>query len=454
MKTNITYIGAIGLHAALGMLIYFNESLAKLYFFGAFFCFLHQVVVVSGDKKTFEVLKACAYFVGIEVFMRTTKGSVSYEASKYLVVLFAMIGMFYRGVSGKAFPYFIYLLLLVPSIFVASTTLRYDANFRTNVAFVLSGPVCLGVAALFCYDKKVSSKQIQAVMLYMLFPLIAHMVYNFFYTPDIKEVITSTASNTAASGGFGSNQVATVFGLGMFVLTVRFFMKSPTLTLKILHISLFAFLSFRALVTLSRGGIYAAVIAVIAFLVIYYGYVNTRKRNQIAQLLVLFCLSIFAIWTYTSIQTNNMLDKRYANQDALGREKEDVSTGRVDLFIEELEGFMSSPFWGIGSSRAKDLRIETKGHGLASHNEISRTLAEHGFPGVVILMILIFVPLYYRSQNKKNLFFYAFLCLWFATINHSGMRIAMPAFIYALALLNVTHEKRPLHRKQLKKPAV
>ena len=31
-----------------------------------------------------------------------------------------------------------------------------------------------------------------------------------------------------------------------------------------------------------------------------------------------------------------------------------------------------------------------------------------------------------------------------------SMRIAMPAFIYALALLNVKDEKRPLHRKQLK----
>jgi len=432
------------------MLIYFNTSLAKLYFFGAFFYFLYQIIRVADNKKTYEVLKACAYFVGIEVFMRTTKGSVSYEASKYLVILFVMMGMFYHGISGKAYPYFIYLMFLIPSIFVASTTLSFDANFRTNIAFVLSGPVCLGFAALFCYDKKVSSKQLHNVMLYMLLPLIAHMSYNFFYTPDVKEIITNTASNTAASGGFGANQVATVFGLGMFILAVRFFVKSPTLPLKLLNISLFAFLSFRALVTLSRGGIIAAIIAVVAFLVIYYGYINSRKRNQLIQLLILFCFGIFAVWTYTSTQTNNMLDRRYANEDSLGREKEDISTGRIELFVEEIEGFISSPFFGIGSSRAKDQRIEDTGQGVISHNEVSRTLAEHGFFGVIILMILIFKPLYYRSQNRNNVFFYAFLCLWFATINHSGMRIAMPAFIYALALLNVTHEKRPIHRKPLK----
>ena len=54
------------------------------------------------------------------------------------------------------------------------------------------------------------------------------------------------------------------------------------------------------------------------------------------------------------------------------------------------------------------------------------------------------------SINKKNYFFYAFLAFWFATINHSGMRIAAPSFLYALALLNVTYEKNPIHRKQIK----
>ncbi|MBU2929538.1 O-antigen ligase family protein [Winogradskyella psychrotolerans] len=345
-------------------------------------------------------------------------------------------------------------MFLVPSIFVASTTLSFDANFRTNIAFVLSGPSCLGFAALFCYDKQVTSQQLQRVLLFMLLPLIAHATYNFFYTPDLKDIISNTASNTKASGGFGANQVATVFGLGMFILTVRFFMKSPNLGLKLLNIGLFGMLTFRALVTFSRGGVIAAIIAILAFLIIYYGYVSVKKRVELIQLLGLFCFGVFAVWLYTSTQTSGMLDKRYANKDSLGREKADISTGRTDLFIEEIDGFINNPIFGIGSSRAKDQRIEDSGQGVISHNEVSRTLAEHGIFGVFILIILIFKPLYYRAQNRNNVFFYAFLCLWFATINHSGMRIAMPAFIYALALLNVKNDKRPIHRKQLKEQAV
>src|SRR5690606_15084608 len=111
--------------------------------------------------------------------------------------------------------------------------------------------------------------------------------------------------------------------------------------------------------------------------------------------------------------------------------------------------FLSSPFIGIGASRVKNRRVEISGNHLPSHNEIGRLLSEHGFLGIVILIILIFTPLFYYSSNNKNIFFYAFLAFWFATINHSGMRIAAPSFIYALALLNVTHEKRPVHRKQI-----
>ena len=117
-------------------------------------------------------------------------------------------------------------MLLVPSVFVASTTLSFDANFRTNIAFVLSGPFCLGVSALFCYDKKVTKKQLNNMLVYMVMPLISHTAYIFFYNPSVRDVLTGTGSNRAASGGWGANQVATVLGLGMFIIAIRLFSKS------------------------------------------------------------------------------------------------------------------------------------------------------------------------------------------------------------------------------------
>ena len=170
-------------------------------------------------------------------------------------------------------------------------------------------------------------------------------------------------------------------------------------------------------------------------------------RNKVLGVFVLFIGALALAWVISSNQSGGLSEKRYANQNAAGIEKEDISTGRTDLFINEIEGFVESPFWGIGSSRAKDQRIEEDGQGVTSHNEISRTLAEHGIFGVMILVILLFKPLNMRTSNPQNYYFYALLAFWFATINHSSMRIAAPAFIYGLALLNVRNEKPSIRRK-------
>lgn len=449
MKTNITYITAIGFHVAIGLLIYFNEALAKVYFFTALCYFVYRIIMVSERYKTYEVLKACAYFVGAEVLLRTTRGAISYEAGKYLVILFVIIGMFYKGISGKGYPYFMYLMFLVPSIFVASTTLSFDANFRTNIAFVLSGPVCLGMAVLFCYDKRVSFEQLAQILYVMILPIIAHTVYIYFYTPDLRDVLTSAASNRAAAGGWGANQVAAILGLGMFIMAIRLFTHSPNIRLKLLNASILGLITFRAITTLSRGGVITAVLAILVFLFFYYQRISPRKRNEIVAIFGLLCISLAMTWFVSMSQTDGLVNLRYANKDHLGREKKDITTGRGELFAHEMEGFITNPFFGIGSSRAKDQRIEIEGQGVTSHSEFSRTLAEHGIFGVMILLILIFKPLDLRFKNKQNYYFYAFMAFWFLTINHMSMRLAMPAFIYALALLRVTHDKRPVHRKQL-----
>lgn len=432
------------------MLIYFNETLAKVYFFLALIIFIYRIVVASNDNKTIEVLYACAYFVGAEVLLRMTRGAISYEAVKYLVIFFTTMGMFYKGVSGKGYPYFLYILLLIPSIFVASTTLSFDANFRTNIAFVLSGPICLGWAALFCYEKRVTIKQLNLLLLFMVLPIISHTSYIFFYNPSVETVLRNTGSNFASSGGWGANQVATVLGLGTFILASRLFVKSPNIGLKVLNAVLFCAVGFRAIVTFSRGGVITAIMTIAFFLFFYFLSTTRSKRTSIVSMLLPFLLVLSLTWMISLNQTNGWIELRYENKNHLGMKKDDITTGRGELFQKEIEGFLSNPFLGIGSSRAKDRRIEIEGQGVTSHSEISRILAEHGIFGIIILLILIFKPLILRSQHSKSYYFYAFLVFWFATINHSSMRIAAPAFIYSLSLLVVTDEKNLVHRKQIR----
>src|SRR5690606_14754830 len=164
-------------------------------------------------------------------------------------------GMYFKGTSAKTVPYWIYLLLLMPAIFVASQSMESTlANFRTSVAFNLSGPFCLGISALYCYYKKVTKEQFSKVLLMMLLPLLTNMTYLYFRTPSIGEALMSGVnSNFEASGGYGPNQIATVLGLGAFILFIRLFtIKNKVINL--LDLSLFGLMMYRAIVTFSRGG--------------------------------------------------------------------------------------------------------------------------------------------------------------------------------------------------------
>jgi len=149
-----------------------------------------------------------------------------------------------------------------------------------------------------------------------------------------------------------------------------------------------------------------------------------------------------SVWTYSVTQTGGLIENRYANKDARGREKEDRLGGREEIAKTELNMFLDNPILGIGVGRNKEYREEVTGIVAASHNEITRLLAEHGSFGIVAILILLITPLVLYFQNKYNFFVLSFYFFWLLTINHAAMRLAAPAFIYALSLLSVTFENK------------
>jgi O-antigen ligase len=446
MKLSLYYKLLI-FHIILAIGVFVFKPMALVYFLFIAVFLSYKILKVSKKRKSFYVLMACTYIVGVEVFLRMNGGTVFYEASKYLVILFMTLGIFSNGFSNTALIYLVYILLLIPGIFVAVAEMGFETDIRRAVAFNLSGPICLGVSALFCFKRSVSYKQIKYILLALALPIVSTMVYLVLYTPDLQEVITSTGSNFAASGGFGPNQVATVLGLGIFVYAIRFFTSKTFNFQKLLDLTILGLLGFRALVTFSRGGVITSLIMILCFLGLYYIKVNFKTKMRLKVTTVLFVGLMAITWLLSSIETSGFLDKRYANQDAAGREKADISTGRTELFAFEFGAFLEHPFWGIGVGKVKEVRLNETGIEAASHNEMSRILAEHGLFGLLAFLILLLTPLVYRLKNRTNLFFFSFYFFWLLTINHSAMRIAAPAFIYALCLLNITYDKPSVHRK-------
>ena len=445
-----SYIVQIIFHLGIAIGIYLFEPLSKIYFLGIVIVSIYSIVHAPPQKRYIYVLISCSYLVGAEVLLRMTGGNLLYEASKYLIILFLLIGIFLGdGVGKRSYVYFIYILVLLPGIIVATSSLDFETNIRRAIAFNLSGPFCLGIAALYCYKRQVSIKFLQDVLLAALLPIVSTTFYLFLYTPSIEYILSGTQSNFQASGGFGPNQVSTILGLGMFAIAGRIFLQSKTMFLKVVNISILALISYRAIITFSSGRVLVAIIIKFAFVAAFYLKAASKTRSRILFSVVMFSMGMVLTWYISSLRTEGLIDKRYKNQDAIGRTKEDVTTGRSDLLTNELNAFFENPFLGVGVGKLKELRLKKEGIRVSSHNEMSRIVGEHGMFGVIAFSILLLAPLFLRLQNKKNIYFYSFYLFWFLTINHSSMRIAAPAFIYGLCLLNVNYEKPPIHRKQI-----
>lgn len=443
----VTYIQLLLLHVGMAIAVYLFQSVSQILFLGicGFFFFL---IVTKGNKND-EALLAAAYITGAELFFRMTGGVIFYESGKYLVIFFLLMGIFLSGTSKKAIPYWVYLFLLVPGIFFSAMNLSYDTNIRTTIAFNISGPVTVGVVGIYCFYRKITAQRIHHIFLAILLPIITLTFYLFVYTPSIRDSLSGTSSNFAASGGFGPNQVATIMGLGAIVLFIRLFTIKSRLV-NIIDLFLLACVCYRGLVTFSRGGMITALICCIAFFVIFFYMSDALTKAKLMPKIVGILGILFVTWLFTSIQTFGLLDKRYNNQDAAGRVKKDVTTGRSELISTELDAFFGAPLTGVGIGKIKEYREEKTGISSATHNEVSRLISEHGVPGLIALFILVTSPLFYWLAYKPNIYFFAFYFFWLLTINHSSMRLAAPGFIYGLCLLYVIHEKNSIHRKPVK----
>ena len=436
------------LHFALGFVIYFFEFLSLIYFFSILIYFTYKIIRFPLNPKW--VLMGCAYITGAEIFLRMTGGIIFWETGKYMVMLFMVLGIYNQGFKYRSWPYLVFVLLLLPGIIVTYVSMDfYDVSFRKNILFNISGPLSLFLSALYCYQLKVKLQVLFKVFDFLVYPLISMCIYIVLYTPTNQEIFTSAESNAAASGGYGGNQVATILGLGIFMLFVRFLIPYRKKIFHLLMMSALVLFTLRGLLTFSRGGMLAGAIMIAFFSLIYYFKVGLKAKAVLTSKLIIIGVGIFSLWSYTLIRTDGMIYNRYSGRDALGEKEEDITTGRIKILEEELDAFLDSPFLGIGVGRTKFFRLENTGVGAPTHNEITRLLGEHGLLGILALFILLITPTYLNMfGGNRNIFWIPMMIFWGATINHSAMRVAAPGFIYGLALLNLQYSTSTAKARQ------
>jgi O-antigen ligase len=442
-----SYFFLITLHIALAIVVFIVPFLSKLY--GAMILLLGLILLLKTKNNKNQVLVICAYVVGSEVFLRMTGGNAVHEIAKYEVILFLLIGVFYSGFFKSSYIYWLFILALIPGVFIGANALGHGVDVRKAIVFNIMGEVTLFLSALYCYRREVTFEQIGIILKALALPIISTLIYIFIFNPSIK--ITSTQSNFETSGGFGPNQVSTILGLGMFCFFALFMLYSKSKKSRIIHFLFLLMASYRAIITFSRGGVFTGVLMIGILLGILFMFSKSKIKSKLFLILMSSFLIGTGVWYYSVSQTDGLIENRYANQDARGREKEDKLGGREEIAGTELNMFLENPIIGIGVGVNKGQREKLTGIVAASHNELTRLLAEHGSLGVVAILILLITPLFLYLDNKQHLMLLSFYFFWLLTINHAAMRLAAPAFIYALTLLKVKFtnedEEPTLHRE-------
>lgn len=434
-KSEVNYVKLALLHVCIAVVIFFIPFLSKIYaLLIAVFGFYY---VIKKNNKNNEVLYVSAYIVGAEVFLRMTGGNLNNEYVKVVVSFLMLLGFVLSGFSKSSFVYWLYFLFLLPAVLITMSHQDLNLEIRKAITFNISGPVCLGLCALYCYRRHLLYSQLQNVVVLLGLPIISILMYLLLYNPSVRDVVTGTQSNFATSGGFGPNQVATILGLGMFVFFCQLVFMSKSKSIMVLNAFLFVFTSYRAIVTFSRGGVITGFVMILLVLLATYFFTNSTGKRKLIWIVVLSGIMALGVWGYSVIQTSGLINKRYANQDARGRVKDDRLGGREQVMNTEIVLFKENPMVGIGIGLGKSYREQMLGQEVASHNEITRLLSEHGMFGIFILIILLITPLILFLTNYQNFYFFSFYIFWLLTINHAAMRTAAPAFVYALTLLNI-----------------
>lgn len=424
------------LHIPLAFAMQATSFVASLHAYAAM---LAGIIFLVRDKDTIRILYLVAYAVGAEVLWRATGANIFWEIGKYSIIGFLLIAMLKeRNFANYDIIPFFYFLLLLPAIInfidwgafspeVASELNFFELIFyrlgvdRENLAFHLAGPLALTVGASYFASKRLTLAQLRNIFLAFLGPAVGLLALAVIGTLQADSEVLGNlyTSSRLTSAGTGPNQVSSALGLAATIAFFLIFVIEKNSILKLVAAVLVVGMLGQAMLTLSRGGVYNAVLAMF-----FGGVVLIRERRARLVLIVsgaaFVLITLFIIVPTLDSLTGGGLRGRFASQD---------DSGRSDISAAQIEAFSDSPIFGQGVDQ-----VTVRGHG--SHNEYTRTLAEHGLVGATGLLIIIFVSAkkLISDLSPLQLAFSTIFFSWaFLYIAYTGTRLAAPAFAFGLA---------------------
>lgn len=394
------------------------------------------------------------YHVSFELLSRMSDTSpyIPYELGKYLFFVLSVVGIVKFRISSIPGLWLVFCLL--PGLLI---DLSGEVN-RQDIIFNFLGPLNTGLGVLLFSSRSISKTMLQKVIGIAVLPLISVLCHSFFKAPNLEKVEFGLGANMATSGGFGSNQVSTGLGLASFLIFIFWINRWRFSGYRWLDTLMLLVFILQGLLTFSRGGMVTGFVGIVVVIVFLkrasLQQIKKYQLPKIGKYLLPAIGLMIGVFYAVNILTNGMLFLRYQGETTgtlAGNKEKDLNTitsGRLDIFMGDMELWLDHPLLGVGAGASKYLR--DKMGGVVAHIEFSRLLAEHGLLGLTYFCILIFLGLKLPRSNPDPSVV-AILCAFFAVGVFTSFHAAMRTFVSPLTIgLSMVYVRSAIQQKNLK----
>jgi len=402
-----------------------------------------------GKGRFFYFLAMMFYLISFELLDRMAKTSpfIPYEVGKYFMLLTSLVALFFYGKKNNVA--LIMAFLLVPALF-------YDISGKRQFFDLINyffAPFAVAIGIAVFYKRNISEQQLAGIFRMIWLTSLAALVFSYIRTPDFEDINFGLSANFDTTGGAASNQVSTVFGVGIFLTFYAVINRLKFSGFLITDVLILFAFAFQGLLSFSRGGMLIGLLCMLVYYFSPYSGGKSRLNPKSILMLLLVAVAGFIAFRVADQITGGQLLLRYKGETQgtlLGAKEKSldvITSGRVSIFTEDIELWQENPVLGVGVGASPYVRF--KDRRVAAHVEFSRLLAEHGIPGILFFLLL--VALYYTLwkdpafRPNRNLFLALFI-MAFATTFHAAMRTFVSPVFFILAVLQVTPVVTPKKR--------
>ena len=431
-------------HAVLGVISTVTPFAIIFWFYFILITNFNKAIFQLRKGKSFNYIALVTYLSTFEMLGRMAKADpfIPVELSKYFLPIVSLIGASNSPQKGNK-------LWLILGAFITIGVL-FDYSGQRKFFDIINnyfGILAMILGLHFLNKQNIAYKFIDILLKLIMFSILSCLIYCFIKTPDFEDISFTLNANFETSGGAATNQVSTVFGLGLFLSFYFWYKRIPFSGYRIIDMLLGIAFLVQGLLTFSRGGMVVSIICI--FILVLINTNNFKPRNLI--LTIVSIVAVFFIFNIIDDITGGKLLLRYQGETEgtynYGVEKDlkKITSGRSLIFEEDLKLWLNNPIFGVGVGASRYIRGGMEGATISSHIELSRLLAEHGVFGLIFFVYLINLGIKLWRNIKIEawrLILFLMYLIAILTSLHSAMRTFVTPLLMALSSIGIYNVKK------------